>query len=93
VAIVAIPLYSSFSKMKEDIAIQKTLSNLAFSVGTQDIKLTHVELIHKAKIDEIRCEVISTGILTREEKVFLKEAILGSIEKKAEVIVTFRYKL
>jgi uncharacterized hydrophobic protein (TIGR00271 family) len=93
VAIVAIPLYSSFSKMKEDIEIQKTLSNLAFNVGEHDVKLTHIELLHRPKLDEIRCEVISTGILSKEEKVRLKEAIVQSIHKKAEVIVTFRYRL
>jgi len=93
VAFVAIPLYSSFSQMQEDIAIQKTLSNLAFSIGEQDVKLTHIELVHRAKLDEIRCEVITTGALEKEEKVWLKEAILKSIGKEAEVIVTFRYKL
>jgi len=93
VAVVAIPLYSSFSKMQEDIGIQKTLSNLAFNVGEHDVKLTHIELVHRANIDEIRCEVISSGILSKEEKIRLKEAILQSIAKKAEVIVTFRYKL
>ena len=93
VVIVAMPLYSSFEKMKKGIAIQKTLSNLAFNVGTHDVKLTHIELIHRAKIDEIRCEVIATGILSKREKVLLKEAILKSIGKEAEVIVTFRYRL
>jgi len=93
VALVALPLYSSFEKMKEDITIQKTLANLAFNVGEHDIKMTHIELLHRAKIDEIRCEVISSGILSKEEKVRLKEAILKSIDKEAEVIVTFRYRL
>ena len=93
VVLVSIPLYSSFGKMKEEIAIQKTLSNLAFNVGTHDVKLTHIELIHRAKTDEIRCEVIATGILSKTEKELLKEAILKSIGKKAEVIVTFRYRL
>jgi uncharacterized hydrophobic protein (TIGR00271 family) len=93
VAVVAIPLYSSFSKMQEDIAIQKTLSNLAFNVGEHDVKLTHIELVHRSEIDEIRCEVISSGLLIKEEKIRLKEAILKSINKVAEVIVTFRYRL
>ena len=93
VAIVAVPLYSSFSKMKEDIHIQKTLSNLAFSVGEHDVKLTHIELLHRDNIDEIRCEVISSGILTKKEKLRLKETVLKRIDKVAEVIVTFRYKL
>ena len=85
--------FTSFEKMKEDIHIQKTLSNLAFNVGEHDVKLTQIELLHRPKIDEIRCEVISTGILSKEEKSRLREAILQSIHKKAEVIVTFRYKL
>ena len=93
VAVVAVPLYSSFGKMQEDVRIQKTLSNLEFNVGEHDVKLTHIELLHRPTIDEIRCEVISNGILSKEEKVRLREAILQSIHKKAEVIVTFRYKL
>ena len=93
VIVVSIPLYSSFSKMQEDIDIQKTLSNLSFNVGEHDVKLTHIELVHRKKRNEIRCEVISTGILSKEEKLRLKEAILKSIRKEAEVIVTFRYLL
>jgi len=93
VILVSIPLYASFSKMKEDIRVQKTLSNLAFNVGEHDVKLTHIELVHRVKIDEVRCEVISSGILNKEEKIRLKEVILKSINKVAEVIVTFRYSL
>jgi len=93
VALVSIPLYSSFRQMEEDIRVQRTLSNVAFDVGQHHVKLTHIELFHRATIDEIRCEVISTGILNPKEKRTLKEAILKSINKDAEVIVTFRYRL
>jgi len=93
VMLVSIPLYSSFIQMEEDIRIQRTLSNVAFDIGRYHVKLTHIELFHRAKKDEIRCEVISTGILSPEEKGGLKEAILKSINKDAEIIVTFRYKL
>jgi len=93
VALVAIPLYSSFEKMKEDIGIQKTLSNIEFSVGEHDVKLMHIEFLHRKEIDELRCEVIATGSLSKEEKKYLKEAILKSIGKEAQVIVTFRYRL
>lgn len=93
VAVVAVPLYSSFSTMKEDIRIQKMLSNLEFSIGDHDIKLTQIELVHRKRSDEIHCEVISTGLLDNEEKQYLKEAILKSIDKEAEVIAVFRYKL
>ncbi len=93
VSLVAIPLYSAFMQMEEDIQTQRLLSNLAFNVGEHDVELTHVRLIHGAKNDEIRCEVISSGILSKQEKKVLKEAILKSLDKEAEVIVTFRYRL
>jgi uncharacterized hydrophobic protein (TIGR00271 family) len=91
--VVAIPLYSAFSKMQEDIAIQKRLSHLSFNVGEHTVKLTHIELVHRNKIDEIRCEVISSGLLHKEEKIRLKETILKRIDKAVEVVVTFRYRL
>ncbi|MBA1421229.1 MAG: TIGR00341 family protein [Epsilonproteobacteria bacterium] len=93
VVLVSIPLYSSFRQMEEDIRVQKTLSNVDFDIGRHHVKLTHVELFHRAKKDEIRCEVISTGILSSEEKSALKEAILKSINHDAVLIVTFRYLL
>ncbi len=93
VSLVFIPLYSAFTQMKEDNRAQRLLSNLAFNVGEHDIKLTHIQLMHKPKNDEIRCEVISTGILKQEEKVLLKETIQKSLGKEVEVIVTFRYRL
>ncbi len=93
VFVVAIPLYSAFIQMEEDIQTQRILSNLAFNVGEHEVKLTHVRLIHGAKNDEIRCEVISSGILSTKEKKVLKEAILKSLDKEAEVIVTFKYRL
>jgi len=93
VSLVFIPLYSAFTQMQEDTRTQRLLSNLSFNVGEHDIKLTHVQLMHKPKNDEIRCEVISTGILKKEEKVLLKETIQKSLGKEVEVIVTFRYRL
>lgn len=90
---VSIPLYSSFEKMKTDIAIQKTLSNIEFTLEENKVKLTHIELIHRGNNEEIRCEVIASGRLSKKEKLELKEAILKSIGKEAEVIVTFRYRL
>ena len=93
VAVVSIPLYSSFRQMEEDIRVQRMLSNVDFDIGRHHVKLTHIELFHRARTDEIRCEVISSGILNPEEKKALKEAILKSVDKQAEVIVTFRYRL
>jgi len=93
VTLVAIPLYGAFKQMEEDTKIQRILSNLSFSLKKHDVILTHIQLIHKPKTDEIRCEVIATGILSSQEKKILKEVILKSIGKKVEVVVTFRYRL
>ena len=93
VALVAIPLYSSFSQMQEDISVRRTLSNLSFNVGEHDVKLTNIELLHKAEKDEIRCEVISSGVLSKEEQMRLKESITKSIHRDTEVVVTYRYRL
>ena len=93
VSLVSIPLYNAFKQMEEDIKTQKTLTNLAFHLKEHEVKLTKVQLIHNPAIDEIRTEVISSGILSKEEKKILKETILKSLDKEAEVVVTFRYKL
>ena len=91
--LVAIPLYSAFEKMEEDIRVKRVLTNFTFSLYAHEVELTHVNLIHLAKKDELRCEVISSGILSQEEKRLLKETILKSIGKEVEIIVTFRYRL
>ena len=93
VSLVALPLFASFTQMKEDIRIQKILSNVHYILGKHEVKLTHIELLHRGETNEIRCEVISSGILTKDEKIALKEKIEKSIGKKVDVIVTFRYKL
>ena len=92
-AVVAIPLYNAFTQMEEDINIQRTLTNLSFDLKEHTVKLTDVQLIHRPDIDEIRVEVIASGILSKKEKKILKETILKSLDKEAEVVATFRYKL
>jgi uncharacterized hydrophobic protein (TIGR00271 family) len=91
--LVAIPLYSSFEKMKENISIQKTLANIHFTLKKQEVELTHIQLIQHSKILEVRCEVIASGFLSPEEKKMLKEVIEKTLGKKVEVIATFRYRL
>ena len=93
VAVVAIPLYHSFGQMKEDIAIVRTLSGLAFNVGSHEVTLANVKVLHHKKDEEVACEVITTGILSLAEKRELKAAIQKSINKKADLIVSYRYRL
>ena len=92
-SLVAIPLYSSFKQMEQDIKVQKVLNNLSFFIDEHNITLTQVKLIHKPKIDELRCEVISSGLLNKNQKILLKNRILKNLKNDAEVIVTFKYRL
>ncbi len=93
VAVVSIPLYSSFRQMKEDIEVQRTLTHLTFNVGSHEVTLDNVKILHHGDEEKVECEVISTGILSAEEKRRLKDAILKSIDKQAAVIVSYRYRL
>ncbi|SFV69223.1 hypothetical protein MNB_SV-3-515 [hydrothermal vent metagenome] len=93
VMLVSIPLYSSFRQMEEDIYLQRTLLNVNFDIGGNHVKLTHIELFHRAKKDEIHCEVLTTGVLRLKEKKILKNLILKKIDKEAVIIATFRYLL
>ncbi|WP_294958516.1 TIGR00341 family protein [Sulfurovum sp.] len=92
-AFVSIPLYSSFEQMKENIAIQKSLSNIHFTLNTQEVVLTHIQLIEQSRKLQVRCEVIASGRLSAAEKKLLKEVIEKTIGRKADVIATFRYRL
>lgn len=93
VTIVAIPLYSSFQTMREDIRVQKSLSNTHFSVDGETIKLHNVELFHRESVDEVSCEVITSGRLTEEGKGALKLKIKELVGKEVDVVVTFKYRL
>jgi uncharacterized membrane protein len=93
VVIVAVPLYSAFGTMKEDISIQGTLANTEFSVEDETIQLTNVELYHRTKKDEVRCEVITSGRLSKTGKSLLKKKIESLVGKEVDVEVTFRYRL
>jgi uncharacterized hydrophobic protein (TIGR00271 family) len=93
VAMISIPLYSSFKTMRKDIRIQRTLSNTHFLVEEEALKLTNVELIHRTDVDEIRCEVITSGRLSKTGKTALRKKIESLVGKEVDVIVTFRYRL
>ena len=93
VGLVAIPLYSSFVQMQENARIQRILTDTYFTVGDKKLELTHIEVLrHKSK-PEIRCEVISSGVLTNEDKAYLREVIAKSVDRDVEIIATFRYRL
>ncbi|SFV90787.1 hypothetical protein MNB_SV-4-31 [hydrothermal vent metagenome] len=93
VALVAMPLYSAFRQMQEDIEIQRILTHHTFNVGRHDVTLNNVKILHHGEEESIACEVLSSGILLPEEKRRLKEEVLQRIDKKIEVVVSYRYRL
>ncbi len=93
VAVVAIPLSTAFGQMREDSAIVHQLSNTTLQIGAHKVRLTDIKVLHDSQQERVMCHVVSTGILTPQEKHQLKQAILHRIHKAVEVIVTFSYRL
>jgi len=93
VAVVSIPLYSSFSQMQENARIQKLLTDTYFDVGNKRLELSHIEVLRHKGAPQIRCEVISSGVLTDSDKAYLKEVITRTVGREIEIITTFRYRL
>lgn len=93
VGLVAIPLYSSFVQMQENVRIQRLLTDTYFTVGDNTLELAHIEVLRHRNKPEIRCEVISSGVLNDRDKAYLREVISKSIGRDVEIIATFRYRL
>ncbi len=89
VAVVSVPLYISFSKMKHDIEVQKTLGKFEETIGGKVIHLRNIEIQGK----EVRCEVIASDILSKEEKKKLNLLISDKVGKDVKVLVSFWYEL
>ena len=93
VGLVAIPLYSSFVQMEESVRIQGLLTDTYFTIGKNRLEMTHIEVLRRRDRPEIRCEVISSGVLSNRDKAYLKEMISKTLGKDVEIIATFRYRL
>ena len=93
VAIVAIPLYSSFEHMQKRTHIQDTLAHTVFVSSGKQMELRDIRLSEHTDVPEIHCEVISSGVLSDRDKSYLKAAIVKSIGQEVVVIATFRYRL
>jgi uncharacterized hydrophobic protein (TIGR00271 family) len=89
VTIVSVPLYISFSKMKHDIQIQQTLGLFEATIGKKVIHLRNIKLQGK----EVRCEVIASDILSKEEKQTLNALISHEVGEEVKVLVSFWYEL
>ncbi len=91
--ITAIPLYSSFIKIERSANIQKALENLQIDLSKHSIVLTSIEPLAHLDTLQIRCEVVSDGYLSIDEKKELKQIIERKIGKSVELYVTFVYKI
>ncbi|CAA6827299.1 MAG: Unknown protein [uncultured Sulfurovum sp.] len=89
VAIVTVPLSLSFIKMKHDLDIQKQLSSFAVTINKKEIHLKNIETQGK----EVRCEVIASDILSKEEKEMLKKIIADKVGEEVRVFASFWYEL
>ena len=89
VAIVTVPLSISFSHMKHEIEITQQLSAFEVTINQKRIHLKNIDLQGK----EVRCEVIASDILSKEEKVELKKLISKEVGEEVSVLVSFWYEL
>ncbi|HHD75338.1 MAG TPA: TIGR00341 family protein [Campylobacterales bacterium] len=85
VVLVSVPLYLSFSQMRDNIAIQKELLAFETTINTKKIHLKTIEIQAK----EVRFEVISSDILSKAEKMKLKEEIVNEIGKEVKLVASF----
>ena len=89
VGLVSIPLSLSFIKMKHNIDVTQQLSAFETTIENKSIYLKNIEIHGK----EVRCEVIASDILSKEEKVELKRRISHEVGEEVNVLVSFWYKL
>jgi len=89
VAIVSVPLYISFTKMEHNIEVQKALGAFEATIGKKVIHLRNIEIQGK----EVRCEVIASDILSKEEKKKLNSLISDKVGNDVKVLVSFWYAL
>ena len=91
--VITIPLYHSFETMKEKSDIQRALSQVKFDINNKNVYLNKIDYRHKGKYREVRCEVIVSEKLQKEEQEYLHRIINGVVGKPTEVVATFRYSL
>ena len=89
VVLVAVPLSVSFNHMKHNIDVTRQLLAFEATLNGKSVHLKNIEV--RAK--EVRCEVIASDILSREEKVELKELLTKEVGEEVQILVSFWYAL
>ncbi|MEA3492423.1 MAG: TIGR00341 family protein [Campylobacterota bacterium] len=91
--LVTVPLYHSFETMRERSDIERVLSQVNFDINEKSIYLSRVDYRSKGDGAEVRCEVVLSQKLQKEEREYLHHLINKVVGRPTEVIVTFRYRL
>ena len=89
VGVVAVPLWVSFVKMKHDIDVTQQLSSFKVTINKTKIKLKNIDVQGK----EVRCEVVASDILSKDEKMQLKTLIADEVGEEVRVLASFWYEL
>ncbi len=93
VAIVTIPLYRSFETMKTRTAIEASLSGKEIMLDRHTVRLQNVHGLPNDNGWRIETEIVSDGVLDRDEKRLLRKKIEKRVGKPCEITATFRYAL
>jgi len=93
VVLVAFPLSKAFMTMTHRSELVESLERSEFRLKEHTVKLEHVTVVPKEGVWQVRCDAISDGVLSKEEKRQLKAAIEQRAGEKLEPVVTMRYKL
>ena len=89
VVIVSVPLYISFSKMKHAHEIEQALRSFHATIGSKEIHLKNIKVQGK----EVRCVVVTSTSLTKEEMQNLNILISNKVEEEVKILVSFVYQL
>jgi uncharacterized hydrophobic protein (TIGR00271 family) len=92
-AVVAVPLYQSFDRMRTTSQIRQALSGVAFDYGGQHMTIGRVEYFPGNAQAEVRCDVVVDRPMKRSERAYLREMIRHIVGRSVDVVVTVRYRL
>ncbi len=91
--LIMIPLYHSFETMRDAANVRSTLLHVKFDINGKRVDLNKIEYLPKGKRVEIRCEVIVSEKLTKDDRDYLQQLVSKVVDKPTDVIATFRYRL
>ncbi len=89
VGVVSVPLGISFAHMRHNIEVQQVLSDFHTTLGDKQIYLRNILF----QGQEVRCEVVASDILSKEEKEILKQRIAKRVGEEIQLLVSFWYAL